>query len=160
MGMGGWKMKKQIIFLIGWDAAFYIFLYMMSGIDNVAEKAYYRMGNPYLSFYVPMILQVAVGALIGWLVLVTAKHERTVKSAVLEFIIVGGLAFYLATTHIFYFLLPVITSFRPGLGWILMDRNLTAITMGSVLFGYELLMFIVRMIRFRKNKKELVLETD
>ena len=153
-------MKKQIIFLIAWDAAFYIFLYMMSGVDNIADKAYYRMGNPYLFFFIPVISRVAVGALIGWLVLTTAKHEKTVKSAVLEFIFVGGLAFYLATPHIFYFLLPVITSFRPGLGWILMDRNLIAITMGSVLFGYELLMFIVRMARCRKNKKELVLENN
>jgi len=145
-------MKRQVIFLIVWDAAFYIFLYIMSGVDNVADKAYYRMGNPYLFFLVPVISRVAVGALIGWLVLVTAKHEKTVKSVVLEFIFVGGLAFYLATPHIFYFLLPVITSFRPGLGWILMDRNLTAITMGSILFGYELLIFIVRVIQCRRKE--------
>ena len=145
-------MKKQIIFLIAWDAAFYFFLYMMSGVDNVVDKAYYRMGDPYLFFFVPVISRVAVGALIGWLVLATVKHEKTVISAMLELIFVGGLAFYLATPHIFYFLLPVITSFRPGLGWILMDRNLTAITMGSVLFGYELLVFIVRMIRCRKKE--------
>ena len=96
-------MKKQIIFLIAWDAAFYIFLYMMSGVDNIADKAYYRMGNPYLFFFIPVISRVAVGALIGWLVLTTAKHEKTVKSAVLEFIFVGRTGFLSCNAS--YFLL-------------------------------------------------------
>lgn len=148
-------MKKKIIFYIIWDLVFYASIYAMCSIENVVYGAYYKMEHPHLVFFIPEIMRIIVGALICWLALVTLKYKATVKLAVAEFVIVGGLAFYLATFVIFYFLVPIMADsylsfLRPH--WILYDRNLTAITTGCVLFGYELVMFVYRMIICRKQK--------
>lgn len=141
-------MKKQITFLIIWDVVFYIFLFVFSSINNLAQHSYYRAENPFLFIIISSIMWVLAGILICWLVLVTGKYECTRKTAALEFIIVGGFAFYFASFFIAYFMLPsLIDGFRPIPRWILLDRNTTAVTLGGILFGYELLMFIVRMLK-------------
>jgi uncharacterized membrane protein YedE/YeeE len=149
-------MKKRIIFFILWDVVFIIFLYLTCRVENAVLDGYYRMNNPYPAFFVLVVLRIAAGALICWLALVSMKYEISIKSAVLEFVIIGGLAFYLATFVISYFFIPVVLPeylrfLRPS--WIMMDRNMVTITLGAVLFGYELLMFIYRMVSFRKKSK-------
>jgi heme/copper-type cytochrome/quinol oxidase subunit 1 len=150
-------MRRKIIFYIAWDVVFYVFIYAMSSIENVVFNGYYKMEHPHLVFFIPVIMRTLVGGLICWLALITLKYKATVKSAVAEFVIVGGLAFYFTTFVIFYFLVPItpgsyLSFLRPQ--WMLFDRNLTAITIGSVLFGYELLVFLVRLVSCRKKAKQ------
>ena len=112
-----------------------------------------------LVFIAPVVLWIAAGALICWLVLVTVKQEVAVKSAVAEFVIVGGLGLYLAMSLIFYFFIPAVTGMHLQLSprWLPFDRNLITITLGGILFGYELLMFITRIVSCRK--KTILLES-
>jgi len=149
-------MKKQIIFFILWDAVFFTFLYLTCRIESSVLGGYYKMNHPHLAFYIPVILRIAAGAFLCWLALAAMKYESSIKSAVLEFVIIGGPAFYLATYVISYFFIPAalpeyLRFIRPH--WIMMDRNMITITLGSILFGYELLIFIVRMVSLRKRSK-------
>ncbi len=143
-------MKKKIIFYIAWDAVLYVFMNAICNIEVKIFDAYFRMENPYLIFFVPVILRIAAGALICWLIIVTMKQEVTVKSAVAEFVLIGGFGLYLAAGLIIYFLIPIhVTGTYPlhiWPRWLPLDEHMITITIGGILFGYELVMFIYRII--------------
>lgn len=150
-------MKKRIAFYIVWDVIFYFFVYLVCNIENTLHDGYFRMELEHMSlvFIVPVFLWIAAGTLICWLVLVTVKQEVNVKSAAVEFVIVGGLGLYLAMSLIFYIFIPSVTGLNLQLSprWLPFDRNLITITLGGILFGYEILMFIVRIVSCRKKVK-------
>ncbi|MDD4564057.1 MAG: hypothetical protein PHE79_01010 [Eubacteriales bacterium] len=145
-------MRKQVIFYIVWDVLLYLMLFAICNIGNWMQKAYFRMEYSFAAGPLFLIVSwMTVGALIGWLVFVTSKYEHTRKSAVLEFVVVGGFSLYLASIFFLYFS-PVFVNM--GLlnlvpRWMLLDK--TTIILGSILFGYELCIFIIRMVKCRKN---------
>lgn len=150
-------MKKRIAFYIVWDVIFYFFIYSVCSIEKTLSDGYFRMTLEHVSivFIIPVFLWIAAGFLLCWLVLVTMKHEVTVKSAVAEFVIVGGLGLYLAMSLIFYFFIPAVSGINLQLSprWLPLDRQMITITLGGILFGYELLIFITRIVISTKLRK-------
>lgn len=135
--------------------ALYVFLNASCNLEVKIFDAYYKMENPYLIFFGPVFLRIAAGALICWLIIVTLKQEVTVRSAVAEFVIVGGFGLYLAAGLIIYFFIPAhITGTYPLYiwpHWLPLDEHMITMTIGGVLFGYELVTFIVRMVGLGKK---------
>ena len=151
--MKGWSgiMRKQVIFYIVWDVVFCLLLFAICNMNQGIQKAYFRMEHMYATPVFLTVSRMMVGALICWLVFVTWKYERTRKSAVEEFVLVGVPSFYLASIFFLYFS-PVFVNMgllRLVPRWMLYDT--TAITLGSILFGYELCIFVVRMVKCGKK---------
>ena len=144
-------MKKQIIFYIIWDVLFIIFVYAYSILSRSVEHSFYRWATQ-LFFLAQIILPLIIGIFFSCLVLVSTRYDFTLKLAVIELVFVGGLSLYLATTLV----LPAFISNMTGgsaprfltLWW--MTDITVPMTVGSILLGYELVMFIARMNRCRK----------
>jgi len=140
-------MKKQIAFYVVWDLILYLSLFVLVNYRNWAERAYFKwIDHSFLWIWCGLIvLMIIVGALICWLVFVTGKYEYNRKAAVIEFVLVGGFAFYLATTLIFYITIPMfIAGNLPRLipGWLMFDQHSIVIPLGNILFCLEILFFI------------------
>ena len=156
-------MKKQLAFYVVWDLVFYLSLFMLVHYRNWAQRAYFKWNDyNYLWIWLgSIVVMMIVGVLICWLVFVTSQYEYTRRTAALEFAIVGGFAFYLATWLFLYFMIPnLFDGYIPHmkLGWLSLDENSIVMTLGSILFGYELCIFIIRM--FKLSNKEKLIETE
>lgn len=140
-------MKKQIVFYVVWDVLFTLFLYAYCIINRLAEKAYYRGGPLFPIVVLPLI----VGIFFACLVLISNRYDFTRKLAVIEFVLVGGLALYFASLIVLPGLVITLTG-HSGLSlFSVWWMNATIpVTIGSILLGYEVVMFIVRMNRCKK----------
>lgn len=148
---GGRYMRKQIRFYILWDVSFTVFLYVYCNINSWLEYSYYREGNIYLFILITIVFPFAIGGLISWLVFISSKFQFDRKSAVLELVIIGGLGLYLATTLIFPVLVAPITGGSiPRVFKIWQFYGNTPNIIGSILLGYELLIFIIRMVKLKQ----------
>lgn len=148
-------MKKQAIFFILWDVLFFVLLYVLSNAETFIQRSVARSMEYRFSFaMVPTILPMVAGGFIGWLVFVTWKFKRVRKIAVLEFVLVGGFALYLCSIFFLYYMPVFVDSGLPRLipMWILYNPK-APMTLGGVLFGYELCVFIIRMIQCGKKEK-------
>ncbi len=158
-------MKRRLAFYVAWDLIFYLSLFVLVNYRNWAQRAYFKwIDHNYQWIWLgAIVLMMIVGVLICWLVFVTGKYEYTRKTAAIEFVMVGGFAFYLATMIIFYFMMPMlIDGTFPRLipGWVMHDENSIVMTLGSILFGYELCIFIIRMVKLSKKAKMAETETE
>lgn len=146
-------MKKRIIFYICWDVLFIIFLYIYYNINSWAEYYYYRQVHFYPVILAHFILPIIIGGFISWLVVLSSQYQFTRKLAVLELAIIGGLAFYLVTVLVLPSLVAFITGeniLRLAPAWLYNSSDPRII--GSILFGYELFIFIIRMVNIKQIK--------
>lgn len=149
-------MKKQLIFYIGWDAIFVLILYINTLIDSTAREAYHRFEpNTVFLLWGDVGLLMIMGAWISLLMFRGRKFELTKKSAFCEFILVGVPAFYLATYVVLPLSLARIVKLQsihyPYFFFEFLNNNLP-ITAGAILLGYEIFIFITRMINIKRNK--------
>ncbi|MBN7772187.1 hypothetical protein [Clostridium aminobutyricum] len=144
-------MKKKICFYIGWDVLIILLLYAYYSVDLWIRQ--YRMRTfdiPSVIIVKPIFLMI-IGAFLALLVWISSRYQFTRKLAVLEFILIGVPAFYLATiiemSYLIYFLIGVnIPLYIPSF-WLVAAPALSMIE--SIIFGYELFMFINRMVKLR-----------
>lgn len=149
-------MKKQVVFYLIWDVLFTIFLYGDCVLSKWAEHSYHRFEHIYLAIFTPTILSILIGGFFCVLIYISSQYKLTRKSAILELLIVGGLALYLSTMLFF----PNVIFFITGgtvprfftLWWTHIE---TPITVGSILLGYELFLFAIRMVKCKKIKNSL-----
>ncbi|WP_027399189.1 hypothetical protein [Anaerovorax odorimutans] len=144
-------MKKQTTFFIGWDIVFIALLYVHCKLSVYFNEAYYKGGTVFSPICVNLIFTLLIGGLIACLVHVSNRHKLTIKSAVLELIIIGVPSFYLAA-NVFISIILLnyfnISTYYPFISWIAIRPFPYYI--GSVLSGYEIFIFIIRMIKYKK----------
>ncbi len=148
-------MKKKIGFYIVWDIMFLLSLYVFYRgsvwIKDLAMKSFclFDCVLPVL-----IILSMLIGAVFSVLIIVSNRFEMTKKIAVAEFLLVGLPAFYISSFLYISFLLmrllhmqtmPILTPI-----WLVYDN--TPIIIGSMLFAYELIIFITRLVRIKRQK--------
>ena len=151
----GCVMKRTISFYIAWDILFLLSLYIFYRgsiwIKDLAMRSFclFDCVLPVL-----IILSMIIGAVFSVLIIVSSRFEMTKKIAVAEFLLVGLPAFYISSFLYISFLLmrllhmktmPILTPI-----WLVHDN--TPIIIGSMLFAYELIVFITRLVRIKKSK--------
>jgi hypothetical protein len=99
------------------------------------------------------IMPILMGCLIAWLASVSSKYQATRKSALLELMIIGLPAFYLASASIMYFIIPGILNgvYIPVAFWMMRGNSYL---IGQLILGYELFVFTARMIRIHRGKSQ------
>ena len=147
-------MKKKIAFYIGWDVVFAICLYAFSNINIWMKNYTERTFDVYPAIWVSTGFMILAGVIISGLVFVSSKFQFTRKLAIVEFIMIGIPAFYLATIVAMPYLVLFITGhesiqyYTPR--WLVYGS--TPMTVGSIIFGYELFFFIIRMVECKQMK--------
>lgn len=152
-------MKKQITFYIVWDVLFIVFLRLYN-VCGVWMKGYYN--DHYKSETINFIpstlmefgLLVVIGAFVSWLVYISFQFKFTRKLALIEFLIIGITSLYLASIMLLPYSIIAITGDASilehlplWLYWLHFSQStLTYLTIGGLLFGYELIIFIIRMV--------------
>ena len=132
------EMKKQILICFLWDVLFWVYIYGVAKISLMLKYYSGRTMNTYPTLWAHIFLLLLCGGLILLLVYVSNKYQGTVKSAALEFLIIGIPAFYMATAFLFPTLLFIVgfENLRyPVLRWMI---QATVMDISSILFGYEL----------------------
>lgn len=138
-------MKKQITFYIGWDIVFIGQMYINSKLSilirNIARSSF----ETYRLLWFEIGWMMVVGALIGILAWIGNKYQVNKKTAIIELVMIGIPAAYMAAV------LALAVSFAMLLGqdisfhipfW--MNSSTTPMMAGSILFGYEVFVFIKR----------------
>lgn len=147
-------MKKQIAFYVGWDVVFIFVLYANFTIGLWAKEYIERTTNILALIWTQPILPILIGFVIAWLIFITNQYDFTKKLAILELIIIGIPTFYIATGPIIYYAIPHIPMFRgfyPDVPfWIANGGNINFLS--AILLGYEILIFILRIIKIKKMK--------
>lgn len=144
-------MKKQVWFYVLWDFLFTVYLYVYCTIYSRTEHSYYRGTNFYQVIMIPAALPIVLGVLISLLVYISNQYQFTKKLAVLELVLVGGLALYLTTALLFPAFLSILTGGSiPKFFAIWLSYGNTPVIIGSLLLGYELFAFIIRIIRLNQ----------
>ena len=147
-------MKKRIVFYIGWDVVCMIYIYVYSLI-GIRMRAYTSKTWDFTSsLWLQPVLLIILGGIIGWLVFVSSRYQFTVKLALLEFAIIGIPAFYLATILAMPYLVCSIMGYEEiqyYTPWILIHSP-TPMIIGSIVFGYELFSFIIRVVKCKQIK--------
>lgn len=150
-------MKKQIAFYIGWDIVFFLLMYFNFWLNATALEALTK--SPTLCYqWLFVVLFIIIGMWMSFLMLIGRKFTLTKKLAIAEFIIVGLLAFYLAT----YAILPLSivrmvnweTFSYPYIFFEILNSNLPIIA-GGILLGYEIFTLIIRLVNFKRTKTEI-----
>ena len=152
-------MKKQIMICLLWDVLFIIYLYGNAQISYSLKVYVGRTMNTYPTLWVHIFLMMLFGGIIFLLFYVSSKYQRTVKSAAAEFLTIGIPAIYLATAFLIPMLLSIfgVDHFRAYTPmWMIYD--LRVMDLSSILFGYELFLFITRLIQIRRTAKLAIVE--
>ncbi len=148
-------MKKRIVFYIGWDVLFVIYIYLYSAIGiRIREYSSKTFDNLPIVFLQPLLLIIA-GAIIGWLIFVSNRYQFTIKQALLELVIIGIPALYLATILATPYLICLVTGYQEIRYYtpLMLSNSTTPIIIGSIVFGYELFIFMIRIIKCKQVKK-------
>lgn len=149
-------MKKQIAFYIGWDIVFVLMLYAYTFIELGGKRLFYRMEHgttAYLWGTTGLIM--LIGVMIFLLVHISGKFCFTKKLAVCEFVIVGIPAFYIAAIMAVTYSLTHFTEEAIFCIPIWYYYSTISMVAGGILFGYEMGIFITRMIGFHRTKADL-----
>ena len=151
-------MSKRIFVYIGLDVLVALLIYAYMAIEFWIHA--YKKVNLSVSpvILVRPILLIIIGISFALLVLISNAFQVNRKQAILEFIIIGIPAFYLATivemSYVVYFILRLnIPLYAPANSWLFTTSVPTAI--GSIFFGYELFMLIIRIVRCKRTKNNL-----
>ncbi len=149
-------MKKQITFYIAWEALFWISLYGLVTGSYMLKVYAGRTMNSFPALWANVGFLVLFGGVLCLLVFVSGKFRHTIKSAIMEFVLIGIPALYIATAFLFTGLLyrAGIESIRIFTPWLY--RTELPIYIGSILFGYELFLLIARIIQLRRAAKLVV----
>ncbi|MEA4986551.1 MAG: hypothetical protein VB095_00605 [Anaerovorax sp.] len=150
-------MKKQTLFYIGWDTIFLFMIFLSVFYEKYCKKSFLRYQYPIiLQFWIISVFFVIVGIWISVLMFKGNKFNVNKKTAVLEGILVGIPAFCLATCMVLPFSLMEISwnsfPFPPFYSYLISTK--VPMQLGGILFGYEIFIFIARMIDIRRTKKE------
>lgn len=144
-------MKKQIAFYFGWDIVFILFIYAYSSINRVIKDYTAKTLDVYPAIWIPIVLIILAGTIFAALVYISHKFKYTKKLSIYEFLIIGIPTFYIATAVAIPTLVSSLTVVGnipyPTPTWLLLSS--TPMIIGCIIFGYQLFMFIVRMIKFR-----------
>lgn len=140
-------MKRQIAFYIGWDVVFIGSMYVFSKCGRMLELAARKQMEVGASLWFPVVWMIVTGGLIGVLVIWGSKYQKNIKSAILELVITGLPAVYIAGILPFSYSLA---SLSPDGGvsyyipfWLLMST--TPMLAAGILLGYEIFIFAVRL---------------
>ncbi len=149
-------MKKQIGFYILWDALLFLALYIHYAMSiwskQVSQTSGYEVRYDLL---VQALLPMLLGFLVALLISVSFRFEMTKKIALAEFLIVGIPTLYVGTIAFApMFLLHWFSGPIPPFGPFWLTLNITAAGAGSVIFGYELVILFVRLIRIKNDRKQ------
>lgn len=138
-------MKKQIAFYIGWDIVFIGSMYVFSKCDRILELAARKNMEIGGSLWFSPGWMIVTGGIISILVIWGNKYRKNIKSAILELVIIGLPAVYIAT------IMPIsysLASLSPGgvsyyiPSWLLMST--TPMLVAGILLGYEIFIFLAR----------------
>lgn len=153
-------MKKQIGYYVFWDVLFTVLLYAYCKICLLFRQSYFRGDNMYLSILISIFLLILIGSCIALLVFFDSKYQFSIKMAFSELIIIGGLALYLSTASVYPILVQNITGgvIIPHFPPVWIFYNSAPMIIGSVLLGYELFIFIIRIYKFKQTKNLSELE--
>lgn len=147
-------MKKQVVFYVVWDVLFFFYLFLFSTVSHQLKLYVNRTMETFPLIGSTYIWLLFIGGFFAWLVYTSHHYPLTKKSAVLELILVGLPAFYLSS----YFL-PFIIQTISGMNipWFYpfwLARTSVPMSFGVVLFGYELFIFAIRLIKVRKGQRK------
>ena len=145
-------MKKQAIYLILWDIIFILFVYIESITGQWIKEYVVRTMSINARMWLMPIMPILMGCLIACLAFVSSKYQTTRKSALLELIIIGLPAFYLASAPIMYFIVPgILNGVYISVPFWMMRGN--SYIIGQLVLGYELFVFTARMIRVKSSSR-------
>ncbi len=145
-------MKKQAIYLILWDIIFILFVYSESITGQWIKEYVVRTMSINARMWLMPIMPILMGCLIACLAFVSSKYQTTRKSALLELIIIGLPAFYLASAPIMYFIVPgILNGVYISVPFWMMRGN--SYIIGQLVLGYELFVFTARMIRVKSSSR-------
>ena len=148
-------MKKQIAFYVVWDLFIFTFFYAFSSAIYTAKLHAGRTMESFPSIWVSLFGLILCGALIALYVFLSGRFPLTVRSSILEFVFVGVPALYLGTGYFILFMLTGIGIDNVRLYLPLFQyRDGIPMYIGCLLFGYELLTLVMRLVRIRKTRKE------
>lgn len=145
-------MKKPFIFYLIWDIVFISFLYLLSAAAVQLEHYARSTFDLYPALFASLFFYIALGVLLSCLVYITGKYEFNIKLAVLELIMVGIPALFLASSFLLSFLLAnrnISLPLWPYLFWIFRETAIQHI--GGAVFGYEVFVFVARIVKYRRS---------
>jgi len=145
-------MKRQAIIYFAWDVVFICFLYFYSSVGRWLKLYIGRtMSAASFSLFILPALPMLIGCLIAWMVYISCNYKTTRKSALLEFIMIGIPTFYVATLPVEYYIVsPALKGMYLPIPVWMMEDSIYAI--GGIVFGYEIFIFIIRIIRIHHTK--------
>ena len=144
-------MKKQAIFCILWDVIFIVFAYIYSLTGQWIKVYVARTMSITSRMWLLPIMPILMGGLIAWLAFASNKYHTTRKSALLELMIIGLPALYLASAPFLFFIIPgILNGVYFSVPFWMMRGN--SYILGQMVLGYELFIFIARMICIQRNK--------
>ncbi len=148
-------MKKPLAFYVGWTVTFIFSLKLYSYADLwLMDYMSRNYGSSWINSFPRSLLEfsflIIIGILLFLLVYFGFRFEPTRKSAMLEFVIIGipvfGLALLPLMNHLAYLNHFHYPEFFPT--WLYRSPfTRTYAAIGGLLFGYELLLFIIRMVK-------------
>lgn len=151
-------MKKQTLFYIGWDTIFVFMIFLSVFYEKRYKEFFLRYHQDIiLHMWISFVFIVIVGIWISVLMFIGNKFDLNKKTAILEGILVGIPAFCLATCMVLPFSLMKVMdwhSFPPPLFYYDLISAKVPVLLGGILFGYEIFIFVIRMMQIQKTKKE------
>jgi len=145
-------MKKQIIFYLIWDVSFFIYLFLFSDASYQMKIYAGKIMNPFAAIIPTYFLLILIGGFFAWLVYGSNRFPLTKKSSMAELLLVGIPAFYLSACYLplsYMFTNP----FEANIPWFYpywLTRTSLPMSFGVILFGYELFIFAIRLVKIKK----------
>ncbi len=150
-------MKKRAIYYLGWDVLLFLYIYCYSLIESQMRISFNQSWDFTQSVLLKPILIGFAGVLFGILALYNCKGNISFKEAVIELVMVGIPSLYLASITALPFLICMVmgsTEIQYDIPQMLL-RSQFPMTLGAILFGYEILIFIFRWIQMTKDAKDI-----
>jgi len=140
-------LKKQVTYYIVWDILFILFLYLNSHMEQWMKEYLARTMDVASRIWLIYTLPVVTGGFIAWLTCISKRYPSSRKSAFLELILVGiPMLYFTSLPFIYVYINPIIAhSFYIPIPFWMISENIFRI--GGILFGYEVIIFIVRIIK-------------
>ncbi|WP_324825262.1 hypothetical protein [Sinanaerobacter sp. ZZT-01] len=146
-------MKKRILCYIGWDVIFFLILFISVMLEKKYRAYFVRYQlNITLYAWLYVLCIVIMGAALSLFLYWSRRTHFRLKDAICEFIFVGIPSFVVATAIALPASLAAIINkntlyYSPFFFQLLTSKY--SIMMGSLLFGIELVVLIIRIIEFR-----------
>lgn len=142
-------MKKKILFYLIWDVLLFLSMYLYY-VFTILRNAHYAP-TVFNNLWPNWAASFIVGLVFALLIFVSAKFKMTKKTAITELVLVGLFAFYIAGGLALPYMIEALAKLSTLSPAWLMSKFVPASIIGSILMGYEIFIFILRMSKIKRK---------